>query len=225
MHIRHHVNKHGMIWVNVASSTFVLEDFVNLDNSIFLYIGPIIKFFKRLIPSKYIQKYQEIIEAQRIAPLIKHDCRKKLPFADCAVDHILCSHFLEHVFPDEADIVLHDFYRVLKSGGTLDLRVPDLKILSICYLQESTAKADAADTFLKKMILSHEKHTSIRYRLLDLFGWSGYQHRWMYDAASLEAKAKKMGDFEVLSANNTPSRTFRENGDSQEVRICFVKKH
>jgi len=47
---------------------------------------------------------------------------KKLPFKDNSFNSILCIQVLEHV--DEPQIVLNEFYRVLKQNGTLYLSVP-----------------------------------------------------------------------------------------------------
>ena len=42
-------------------------------------------------------------------------------------DALLCRHALEHLFPHEVSIALHEFHRVLKVGGHLIVFVPDLE--------------------------------------------------------------------------------------------------
>lgn len=49
-----------------------------------------------------------------------------LPFDDSSVDSIYSSHALEHVERWRVVPTLQEWYRVLKPGGTLDLRVPDI---------------------------------------------------------------------------------------------------
>lgn len=44
------------------------------------------------------------------------------PFADNSVDEILLSHVLEHL--DDPIKILKECYRILKTGGKLDIRVP-----------------------------------------------------------------------------------------------------
>lgn len=43
------------------------------------------------------------------------------------VDHILANDFVEHHFHWEAVELLRDFFFVLRSGGTLEVRVPDFQ--------------------------------------------------------------------------------------------------
>ena len=55
-----------------------------------------------------------------------HDLNKKLPFEDASVSHIYASHVLEHFPYSHTQGLLKDWMRVLKDGGTLHIRVPDL---------------------------------------------------------------------------------------------------
>ena len=57
------------------------------------------------------------------------DCTKKLPFKDDTFDQIYASHVLEHVPWYTLEGTLHEWVRILKSGGDLEIWVPDgLKI-------------------------------------------------------------------------------------------------
>jgi predicted SAM-dependent methyltransferase len=210
-------NSAGKIWLNVASSTFVLKEFVNLDNHIFLRTLFIYESFKHLIPRKYWKYHEDLLTARNSTLLIQHDCRKPLLFPDASVDHILCSHFLEHVFPDEMECILKDFRRVLKPGGTLHVIVPDLADMAKQYLSNnSQGKSDAADRFINDTILSKETKGSFTYRLLEFVGGFGLQHRWMYDYSSMATRVENNG-FSVLSVNDTPSKEYRLNDDSVHV--------
>lgn len=51
---------------------------------------------------------------------------RKLPFPDASVDRIQSWHALEHVDPVDAATTVAEFARVLKPGGQLDIRVPDI---------------------------------------------------------------------------------------------------
>jgi ubiquinone/menaquinone biosynthesis C-methylase UbiE len=50
------------------------------------------------------------------------DVTKGLPFDSDSVDQIVCNHTLEHIVQWER--VVEEFYRVLKNGGILEIRVP-----------------------------------------------------------------------------------------------------
>jgi len=56
----------------------------------------------------------------------------KLPFRDGSFDYIYSAHTIEHFSHMEVKYVLKEWIRVLKSGGTLELRCPDLQMR--CFL-------------------------------------------------------------------------------------------
>jgi len=48
-----------------------------------------------------------------------------LPFKDESFDHILCSHFLEHLPAGDVTIhLMNECHRILKPGGTMHVEVP-----------------------------------------------------------------------------------------------------
>ncbi|MEW6088397.1 MAG: methyltransferase domain-containing protein [bacterium] len=213
-------NLKGEIWLNIASSTYVLEEFVNLDNTIFLYLLKYFKLIKRIVPRKYSEIIEQYCEAMKKVLLIKHDCRTTLFFPDNSVDHILCSHFLEHVFPIEMERIIRDFYRVMKTGATLHVIVPDLKEQAERYLLKNRdAESRAADDFIRATLLSNESRGSLKYRLLEFFGGFGLQHRLMYDSYSMTKKLRDVG-FNILDKNETPSKLYRLNDSSVHVVAC-----
>jgi len=65
------------------------------------------------------------------------DASKKLPFQDCTFDLIYASHILEHIPWYKTREVLKEWFRILKSGGSLEIWVPDgLKICKILIESE-----------------------------------------------------------------------------------------
>src|SRR5262249_55162794 len=148
-------NSQGRLWVNVASSIYVLEEFLNLDNHIFLAMADLYPTVRWMVPEKNRELFQRYYDLKRSGSLLRHDCRKSLPFPDNSIDHILCSHFLEHVFPVEVTEILHDFHRALKPGGTLHVIVPDLHGQVETYIKSrSQGRVDAADELVKETLLS-----------------------------------------------------------------------
>jgi hypothetical protein len=215
-------NSHGEVWLNVASSIYVLEGFVNLDNHVLLRFAAVYPVIKVIFPGKYRVLIEQYRAARNKAALVKHDCRKPLPVASESVNHILCSHFLEHVYPVEADHILRDFHRALEANGTLHVIVPDLKDQVLQYLRHTEqGMAAAAEEFIKETLLARESKGTLKYRLLEFSGGFGLQHRWMYDHPSMEAKLKHAG-FDILAVNDTPSKNYRLNDGS--VHIVARKK-
>jgi predicted SAM-dependent methyltransferase len=60
-------------------------------------------------------------------PDIEADLREPLNCDDNIVDGIYSGHTLEHLFPNHANQLLEECYRVLKPGAWLRINVPDLK--------------------------------------------------------------------------------------------------
>lgn len=218
--IAKHKNSKGQIWLNVASSHYVLEDFINLDNHIFMRLLGFYKIAKKLLPKKYNDLFESFHRAKQKAILLRHECRKPLPVDAGSVDHILCSHFLEHVYPAECKKILLDFLKVLKPGGTLHIILPDIEGQVEQYLNnKKSGMAEAADVFIQSSLLSTESRGSFKYRLLELSGGFGLQHRWMYDHASISKLLMDIG-FEIIEkSENVPSSTFRLNDGSVHV-LC-----
>lgn len=62
-----------------------------------------------------------------------------LDIADGAVRRIHCEHFLEHLEQGEADAFLRECARVLETGGTMRVIVPDLKKYIDAYVGDDRA--------------------------------------------------------------------------------------
>jgi predicted SAM-dependent methyltransferase len=206
-------------FLNVASSTLFLDDFINLDKSIYIKLARLYPLIKYFVGNKYKDQIFKYKNALQEGILIEHDCRKPLPFPNFAVDHILCSHFLEHVYPDEALTILKDFNRVLKNDGTIHLILPDMKILIDNYLNNTSAVA--CDSLIENTLLTKPKRPSFRYRILELFGHFGLQHYWMYDLKSMNKRIIDTG-FHLIEGESIPTREFRK--DDKISFHLFAKK-
>jgi len=71
---------------------------------------------------------------------IKLDLLKPLLYKDKTVDEILLSHVLEHFTLKEGRIVIRECHRLLKDDGILHIRVPDLPVCMVRFLQADTDK-------------------------------------------------------------------------------------
>lgn len=67
--------------------------------------------------------------------VIAHDIRNGLPFEDNSFDVVYHSHVLEHLSPEEGELLVRECRRVLKTGGVLRMVVPDLERIAELYLQ------------------------------------------------------------------------------------------
>ena len=68
-----------------------------------------------------------------------HDLRRPLPFASNAVRRILAEHVIEHLdYHDDVPKVFAEFHRVLESGGTARIVVPDAERFMRAYLSGGT---------------------------------------------------------------------------------------
>ena len=217
------VNKEGKIWLNVASSTFVINEYINLDNHIFLRFLKVFLFFSFIMNKGHKEYINNFLNAKKTARLLIHDARKRLKFPDNSIDHILCSHFLEHIFPNESEFVLNDFLRCLKPGGTLHIIVPDINQYVKQYIIDSeneSTKEIAADNLITSTILTRNQRGSFRFRVLEFLGGSGLNHRWMYDYHSMKKKIIDVG-FDIIDGGETPSHNYRKNDGSVHI---FAKK-
>jgi len=66
---------------------------------------------------------------------IYHDLHTPLPFDDLSVDHIYASHVLEHCGFHVVNYCVADWVRVLKIGGTINIRTPDLRSMAEEYVR------------------------------------------------------------------------------------------
>jgi predicted SAM-dependent methyltransferase len=79
-------------------------------------------------------RHVDIIDAPHIDNRCSAD--KLVDFADSSVDLIYASHLLEHFGRYEVELVLREWFRVLKPGGVIRIAVPDFAAVVSLYEQE-----------------------------------------------------------------------------------------
>jgi SAM-dependent methyltransferase len=79
------------------------------------------------IDKRKIRKLNEVLTKHNADIILKVANAEKIPFKSNFFDEVICSHVIEHVENDE--MVLKEIFRVLKKGGILFLRVPNVKNL------------------------------------------------------------------------------------------------
>ena len=62
----------------------------------------------------------------RVCPVLLDNAVSLKHIADCSVDGIFSSHTIEHIPPKDIEFMLRTWYRVLKPGGRVEIRCPDI---------------------------------------------------------------------------------------------------
>ena len=205
------------LYINVASSYYVLEEFINIDNSPWLMMTSFYPFLRYLLKPSHRALLETYREASNKAKLIRYDCRKPLQFRENSVDHILCSHFLEHVYYSEAMIITRNFHNILRPGGTAHIIVPDLAKQISHYLDKQGEPA-AANDLLSWTLLTRVEQPSFTFRFLEFISGFGLQHRWLYDVASMTNMLEE-NKFIIIRTNDTPSKNFRKDDGSLHIVV------
>ena len=99
----------------------------------------------------------------------------KLIYQDNTVDLIYASHVLEYFDRDEAEVLLTEWIRVLKPGGTLRIAVPDFKRLMWVY-QHTTDLNKILGPLFGKMKMGEET----------------IYHKTVYDLESMKRLLEKL---------------------------------
>ncbi|THJ75915.1 class I SAM-dependent methyltransferase [Candidatus Frankia alpina] len=209
-------NERDQLWVNVASSFLAQEGFVNLDRSVFLALTPMYPVLGRLLSPGHADLVRKLWKGRRRAPLFWFDCRKPLPFEARSVDHILCSHYLEHLPPPTAERILADYARVLRPGGTLHVILPDLRYSIDRYV---TGEMDA-DEMLQWQHMRKVEGLRWRTKVVDAVAGLGIEHQWMYDRRTAERRI--LGAGFKLTDRATPSSDFRRDDPESMHLFGFV---
>ena len=108
------LERHRLMWLFLKNKTNFFTD-----NLKFLHIAPeycFIKIFKGMKNLDYLTA--DLISPWADVRMDVHD----IPFEENTFDVVICNHVLEHV--DDADKVMKEFYRVMKSGGWGIFQVP-----------------------------------------------------------------------------------------------------
>lgn len=212
-------------YVNVASSHYCVEDFINYDNHIFLNFVKVPYIFHIVFPKKYHELFGKFLTAGRRFNLKKWDCKKPLPHPINSIDHILCSNFLEHVYETEALTIVKDFYLKLKPGSTLHILLPDLSYHVDAYLMQKKISGEehlASSHLNFTTILTSKSPPSLKFRLLEMMGSFGLKHLRMYDEASANFIFESAG-FERIPLNDvSPSYGYLAN-TPDNIHLLYKK--
>jgi len=136
-----------------------------------------------------------------VQPLV-HDLTKPLPFEDNKVSVIYGAHILEHLYLVDAQRLLCECLRVLRSGGVIRLVVPDLHSIVKTYLTkknragpcDSEEVVVAADKLNEKLGFRSPAPPKGNFVLRFYSLWKDFHHhKWMYDSDSLVHYMREAG--------------------------------
>lgn len=110
-------------------------------------------------------------DIREIPGTIKMDACQPLPYEDNSVDVILAQKLLSYIPRAKLLPLLKEFYRTLKQGGTLEIRVTDLSLLT---------KALYLNNISKELGLHHEMVVAL------IFGKQSHQYDIKYNGFTSE---------------------------------------
>jgi len=134
--------------------------------------------------------------------ILIHDVRKPLPFQDNTFNSIYASHLLEHLYLEEAKLLLKECFRVLLPAGVLRMVVPDLRSIITEYigdkplgnLSNDIETINRADGLNKRLLFrSPEPRSGNLFYGIYMSLKDFHSHKWMYDADSLIVYFKEAG--------------------------------
>ena len=131
--------------------------------------------------------------------VVYRDVRKGLGFPQGSVAAVFSSHFVEHLYRDEALAFLRDAHRVLAPGGACRVVVPDVAAIVDWYLERRSrppeGKAEASSDVLMGLLGVHAPRRNPGKGLLGFYRrrTDFDSHKWMYDADGLVALLRDAG--------------------------------
>lgn len=209
-----------IIKLNLGCGGTITDGWINYDNSLNNYLSK--------IPAvKTILYHCGLINETSYKPWPKgihtHDVTKGLPHDSNTVDYIYTSHFLEHLTKSQAEKLLIECKRVLKTDGIIRISVPDLKIIAKRYVNgelDGEGFLDGLYVFPKLKKTKAEKIFPMLFKK--------DQHKWMYDYESLYNLLNKLGYSEIkqkqFKVGNVPDLDKLDNRATESMFVEAKKK-
>ncbi|MEX2284737.1 MAG: methyltransferase domain-containing protein [Gemmatimonadota bacterium] len=116
----------------------------------------------------------EYVSRLRSHTFLHYDLERGLPLPSNAVTYVYCSHVLEHFYAADARRLAAEMYRVLQTGGTARLCVPDLEHAVRLYQQG-------------------DRHRALEYFFTPTRAPHLSEHRYMYDFELMRELLRETG--------------------------------
>lgn len=132
----------------------------------------------------------------------------KLEFGDGVVDLIYASHVLEYFDRDDVVLVLKEWYRVLKPGGTIRVAVPDFHSMVKLYMDDKVKLDGILGPLYGKMNMGVDKIC----------------HKTTYDEGSLIHVLGNVGFTNIERYDWREYEIHRQNDDHSQAYIPHMDK-
>lgn len=160
--------------VNLGSGQHGPESWLNLDRSPSMLLRGLPRTKRLLRRVGVIDEFQ----AQDWDPhILRRNLTRPLPFEPGTVDAVYSSHFLEHVFLEEAEAVVREAHRVLRPGGILRLALPDGERWARELVEAGDDATGAAGRRYQERLGAHPDARPVGKKVVT-FRLGGHVHRW-----------------------------------------------
>lgn len=157
-------SRDGYVKINLGCGLAVTQGWNNVDaslNALFAsWPRAAHKLLYRLSGSNRYYNLEQYCDLLGNNVFVHHDLSHGIPIKDQTADFIYSSHFLEHLFKRDAERLLTDCYRALKSGGIIRVSIPDLEYAISLYARGERKQMLEAYFFVedKESFLARHKY-------------------------------------------------------------------
>lgn len=203
----------GVVKVNLGCGLAVTTGWINVDASLNALVASwpraLHKALYRLSGANRYYSLEQYCDLLEKHVFIHHDLSHSLPLKDQTADFVYSSHFLEHLFKQNAERLLKESYRVLKPGGIVRICVPDLAYAVLLYSQGKK------EQMLENYFFVEDKESFLA------------RHKYMYDFELLKNLLEKIGFTQVercfYQKGKTPDLEKLDNRPDETLFVEAVK--
>jgi predicted SAM-dependent methyltransferase len=203
----------GVVKVNLGCGLAVAAGWINVDASLNALVASWPRMMHKLLyrlsgSNRYysLEQYCDLLEHH---VFMHHDLSHSIPLKDETADFVYSSHFLEHLFRQDAERLLKDCYRVLKPGGMVRACVPDLAYAISLYV------AGEKEQMLSNYFFVEDKESFLA------------RHKFMYDFELLKTLLENIGFSQVTRCSyregSTPDIAVLDNRPDETLFVEAVK--
>lgn len=183
----------GLVKINLGCGLAVARGWTNVDASLNALVASWPRWMHKLLyrlsgANRYysLDQYCDLLGKH---VFIHHDLSDSIPLKDDTADFVYSSHFLEHLFKQDALRLLKESHRVLKSGGIVRVCVPDLAYAVSLYVNGEREK------MLENYFFVEDKDSFLA------------RHKYMYDFTLLKNVLEQVGFVDVTQCAYRKGRT------------------